>query len=162
MRGNVQKVPDRTVPPEVTIMPKQDEILVAPCGMNCAYCAAYLNYKYGGKPDELHGSRGGCSGCRPRDKSCAFLKKKCDLLRKKKIQFCYECKDFPCEQLLKLDSRYEKKGWDVSFSGNNKRIKEIGLDAFIKEQKKKWSCPKCSGPISIHEKKCYKCGEIYA
>jgi len=117
-------------------MNKIDDTLIAPCGMNCAHCTLYLNYKYSGKPDELHGLKGGCSGCRPRDKKCAFVKQKCELLRKKKIQFCYECKNFPCEQILKLDKRYEKKGWDVSFSGNNRRIKKIGLKKFIKEQEK--------------------------
>jgi len=129
------------------------ENLIAPCGMDCSHCTAFLNYKYSQKGR----LRGKCEGCRPRDKKCAFLKQRCDLLKNKKVQFCYECKDFPCEQLLKLDKRYEKKGWDVSFSGNNKRIKKVGLKQFIKEQKKKFECPKCGGPVSIHEGICYKC-----
>lgn len=136
-----------------------DNDLIAPCGMDCRHCQAFLNYRVANKPDELHGIKGGCSGCRPRDKKCAFLKQRCELLRKKKIDFCYECPDFPCENLKKLDQRYEKKGWDVSFSGNNQRIKEIGLEKFIKEQDKKWTCKECGGPISIHEKKCYDCGK---
>lgn len=69
--------------------------LIAPCGINCAHCTNYLNYKYGGKPDELHRLKGGCSGCRPRDKSCAFVKKRCELLRKKKYNFVTNAKISP-------------------------------------------------------------------
>jgi competence CoiA-like predicted nuclease len=86
------------------------------------------------------------------------LKQRCELLKNKKVQFCYECSDFPCENLQKLDKRYEKKGWDVSFSDNNRRIKEIGLEKFIKEQEEKWTCPVCKGPISVHGGQCINCG----
>lgn len=98
-----------------------------------------------------------CKGCRPRNKQCAFLKKRCNLLKNKKIEFCFECQDFPCKNLLKLDERYKKRGWDVSFSGNNRRIKEVGLVKFIEEQEKKFQCPKCGGTISVHDNKCYDC-----
>lgn len=137
-------------------MDKIEEILIAPCGMNCSYCSAYLNYKYGQKGK----LRGKCSGCLPSDKHCAFLKQRCELLKNKKIRFCFECNNFPCEQLLKLDRRYRKKHWLVSFSGNNRRIQEVGLGQFIKEQNKKWSCRKCKGPVSIQERECYQCGDI--
>jgi hypothetical protein len=132
--------------------------LIAPCGMNCAHCQLYLNYRYRNEKPELHGLKGGCQGCRPRDKRCGFLKQRCELLKNKKVQFCYECSDFPCENLQKLDKRYEKKGWDVSFSDNNRRIKEIGLEKFIKEQEEKWTCPVCKGPISVHGGQCINCG----
>lgn len=134
-------------------MVKFDESLIAPCGINCGTCEAYLIHLNGAERNRYRG----CKGCRSRNKQCAFLKGHCSLLAKGKFKFCYECKKFPCEQLLKLDKRYEKKGWDVSFSGNNKRIKEIGLEKFIKEQEKKFTCPKCGGTICVHLNACYGC-----
>lgn len=136
-------------------MTKFDENLIAPCGMNCGVCEGHLIYLKGIKRNGY----GGCKGCRARDKQCAFLKGHCPQLAKGKLNFCYECKKFPCEQLLKLDKRYEKKGWDVSFSENNKRIKEIGLKKFIKEQEKKFICTKCGGTICVHLNACYNCGK---
>ncbi|NIM46551.1 MAG: DUF3795 domain-containing protein [Candidatus Aenigmarchaeota archaeon] len=138
---------------------KFDKNLVAPCGINCAYCLAYLNYSKSPDKNDVFKFKGKyCSGCIPRDKHCGFLKQRCFNLKNKKVRFCYECAKFPCENLQKLDKRYEKKGWNNSFSGNNKRIKEVGIERFIEEQNKKFRCPKCSGPIYIQGGKCYDCG----
>lgn len=133
---------------------KFNENLIAPCGMNCGVCEAYLIHLKGVKRNGY----GGCKGCRVRNKQCAFLKGHCLSLAKGKFNFCYECKKFPCEQLLKLDKRYAGKDWEVSFSGNNKRIKKVGLEKFIKEQEKKFTCPKCGGTICVHLNACYNCG----
>jgi competence CoiA-like predicted nuclease len=74
------------------------------------------------------------------------------------VDFCYQCPDFPCEQIKKLNNRYEKRGYGMNFTENNLRIKEIGLKKFKEEQNKKYSCPECGGEVSIHEKICYVCG----
>jgi hypothetical protein len=77
--------------------------LIAPCGMNCALCSGYLALRH---EITRQGSRMPyCEGCRPRDKKCAFLKKRRELLRNK-VQFCFECQDVPCERLIKIDTRY--------------------------------------------------------
>ena len=131
-----------------------DRDLVAPCGMNCRYCEAHLMHMRGRTRNRYRG----CAGCRPRNKNCAFIKKRCDKLQKQEIVFCYECDAFPCEQLLKLEKRYQDRGWDCSVVVNNERIREIGLDAFIKEQKKHFTCPKCGGDFCIHSGECYDCG----
>ncbi len=134
--------------------PKFDQELIASCGMNCGVCVAYLNFSHGTKKGKYKVQ---CKGCRPRDKHCAFFKQRCNLLKNKKVEFCFECKDFPCKQLLKFDEKYKKRGWDVSFSENNKRIKKVGLKKFIKEQENKFQCSKCGGTISVHDNKCYDC-----
>ncbi len=69
------------------------ENLVAPCGMNCAVCAAYLALKYEVRSKGINMAY--CTGCRPRDMQCAFLKKHCEPLLTGKVQYCYECPDFP-------------------------------------------------------------------
>ena len=87
---------------------KEDNItkidLIAPCGMNCAICANYLAYQNDIKSNGVRIPY--CSGCRPRDKKCAFLKKKCESLIKNKVEFCYKCKNCPCDNLKTIDKRY--------------------------------------------------------
>jgi len=84
--------------------------LIAPCGMNCGICSSYLAYK-----NKIRGEGfPNCTGCRERNKKCAFLKKRCkdDLkLLKGEIQFCFECSFYPCENLTGLDNRYKAKIW---------------------------------------------------
>jgi predicted RNA-binding Zn-ribbon protein involved in translation (DUF1610 family) len=42
-------------------------------------------------------------------------------------------------------------------SSNLKRIKKIGIQKFLKEQKTRWQCPKCSGTIKFYHYKCSEC-----
>ena len=78
--------------------------LIAPCGMNCGACSAYLAFKFDVKKEGVRMPY--CIGCRPREKNCTFLMKKCDHLLSKKVNYCYECKDFPCGRLKRIDRRY--------------------------------------------------------
>jgi len=81
--------------------------LIAPCGMNCGICSAYLAYKNNISRKVVSN----CMGCRARNKQCAFLKKKCrdDLkLLKGEIEFCFECGYFPCENLVNWIKIIEK------------------------------------------------------
>jgi len=125
--------------------------LIAPCGMNCGICIGFFGYTMNGKIRKIT-----CIGCKPRNKSCAFLKKHCNKLLKKEIEYCYECKDFPCKYLEALDKRYREK-YDMSMIENLNFIKEKGIERFLEQQKEKYTCPKCGGIICVHNKKCYSC-----
>ena len=127
--------------------------LIAPCGMNCRICLGYFGYTTTGKKRKMK-----CIGCKPRDKSCAFLKKYCKKLTKKEVDYCYECSDFPCSHLEKLDKVYRKR-YNMSMIKNLKDIKKYGMDKFLKEQQAKYKCPKCNGVICVHNGKCYSCGK---
>lgn len=130
------------------------EKLIAPCGMNCRICIGFLGYTMNGKKRKIK-----CIGCKPRDKSCAFLKKFCKKLTKKEIEYCYECIDFPCIHLEKLDQSYQKR-FKMSMIGNLRMIKKQGMDAFLKEQEKKYKCPECGEIICVHNGKCYSCDTL--
>ena len=125
--------------------------MIAPCGMNCYLCIMYYGYVIGGKKSKIK-----CIGCRARDKSCAFVKKGCELLTKKEVEYCYGCSIFPCEKLKKLDKRYKER-YDMSMIENLKFIKKHGMKKFLTEQRKKYKCPDCGGVICVHDKKCYSC-----
>ena len=131
--------------------------LVAPCGMNCNVCSAYLAFSSG--IPKKRGKINHCKGCLPREKNCAFLKKHCSKIGDGKLRFCFECSTFPCERLEKIDARYRER-YGISFIENLKEIEKKGVDGFLRVQKKVFECDKCGGTISVHNGKCYGCEEI--
>lgn len=131
-----------------------DKELIAPCGANCAVCSGYLALKYKIKEKGIRMAY--CAGCRPRGKQCAFLKKKCMPLLNNKIEFCYECKDFPCSRLKHISDRYQKL-FRTSFIGNLEFIEKSGVEKFLKSQEEKWRCKRCGGTICCHNDLCFVC-----
>ena len=129
--------------------------LIAPCGMNCAVCSGYLALRHAVKSKGI--GMPYCEGCRPRDKTYAFLKKRCEPLLNNKVKFCYECKDFPCERLEHLDKRY-RTNFRMSMIENLKYIKKNGVSEFLEKEKEKWKCPECGGVICCHNGICFDCG----
>jgi Protein of unknown function (DUF3795) len=133
---------------------KIDEALIAPCGMNCGVCSGYLALKYDVKSKGIRMSY--CAGCRPRDKKCAFLKKRCQILLKGQVEYCYECQDFPCQRLRDIDQRY-KTLYRMSMIENLEYIRAKGIGQFLVKERKKWQCPECGGVISCHNGLCFNC-----
>jgi len=129
--------------------------LIAPCGMNCALCSRYLAYRFDIRSKGINMAY--CSGCRERNRICALLKKNCELLLNNKIQYCFECKDFPCNGLHHLDERY-KKNYRMSEIDNLNFIMDIGDDSFLKQQKKDWKCNDCGDVVCCHNGICFNCG----
>lgn len=130
------------------------EELVAPCGMNCNICAAYLAYTHDLKAKGLRMMY--CTGCRPRDKPCAFLKKQCSTLRNGEVMYCYECPTFPCDRLSAIDRRYRTQ-FRMSEVENLHRIRDGGIGPFLKAEEEKWRCPVCGGVVSCHNGLCFDC-----
>jgi hypothetical protein len=131
-----------------------EEILIAPCGMNCALCSNYLSMKNDLRRTGIMKTY--CTGCRPRGKNCAFMKKSCELLGEGKVQYCFECEEFPCRRLQHLDKRYRTK-YHMSMIDNLKCIKEQGMQEFLEKEAEKWKCPECGGVICCHNGFCYTC-----
>jgi len=128
--------------------------LIAPCGMNCATCSNYLALINDVRAKGVKLPY--CKGCRPRNKQCSFIKKKCEKLLNQDVEFCYECEDFPCDNLRKLEKGYITR-YRTSMVENLTFIKEHGLAEFLENQKEKWQCPDCGGIICCHNGICYSC-----
>ena len=125
--------------------------LIAPCGMNCGICFAYLREK------------NKCAGCRGDDANKPITRvrckiKQCAVFQKGKAKYCFECGEFPCENLNKLDKRY-RKNYDMSMVENLEFIQSKGLKKFEKQQNEKYSCV-CGGTVCVHNNTCYRCGTI--
>jgi hypothetical protein len=108
---------------------RMDAELVAPCGMNCALCAGYLASSSG--VPKKGGKVSRCAGCRPRDKQCAFIRKRCVRLARKEIDFCFECGEMPCPDLLRMDNLYRTK-YGMSLVSNLEFLRAKGMTAFLR------------------------------
>ncbi len=128
--------------------------LIAPCGMNCSVCSSYLAHKYDIRHKGVRMPY--CAGCRVRDKKCAFLKKRCDLLMNREVRFCYECRSFPCKNLERIDARYQRH-YRTSLIENLICIKQHSLAAFMERENAKWQCTQCEAALCCHNGICYHC-----
>ena len=134
-----------------------NEALIAPCGMNCAICSNYLAFV-----NNLNKSQ--CAGCRTSNKKCTYLFEKCSgmnhsLEGNAKASFCFECEQYPCKDLKRMDRRY-RENYGISVIENLGRIQNNGLTAFVAEQYHEHSCSTCGAMVSIHNKKCFACNSI--
>jgi len=127
--------------------------LIAPCGMNCRLCRAYLREK------------NACPGCRaddgPKPKTRVMCKiKTCVLMAENKIKYCFDCHSFPCKNLKHLDDRYRTK-YGMSMIDNLENIKRSGIGYFVRQEKEKWTCSKCGEVICVHKENCIFCGNLW-
>lgn len=123
--------------------------MIAPCGMNCGTCIAYLRDK------------NKCCGCRftAEDKpvtrqNCVVVN--CIFLKRTTSGFCYDCEMFPCKRIKQLDKRYQTK-YRTSFIQNLETIKEKGITAFLANETIRWTCPDCGSNLSCHRNYCLVC-----
>jgi hypothetical protein len=124
--------------------------LVAPCGIFCGACYAFLRDK------------NKCPGCRSdskiKPKSCINCRKaNCEYLVKSESGFCYECEQFPCAMIKQIDKRYRIK-YNTHLINNLLFIKEKGIDNFLLLEQKRRTCNNCGSIISIHRNNCTNCG----
>jgi hypothetical protein len=125
--------------------------LIAPCGLNCGICHAYLREK------------NSCPGCYSVDENrwvsiARCIIRKCETIKLNESGFCYECEKYPCKRMKQLDKRYSSR-YGVSNLKNLEYIRENGLPAFNEKEKVQWSCPQCGGTICVHKGYCLTCGK---
>jgi len=138
------------MPTAATQIQAKNPAIVAPCGINCSLCRAYMR------------DRDPCPGCRGGDASksnacltCAI--RSCSELAAGNHRFCFSCDKFPCEELSHLDHRYRTQ-YGVSVIDNLIRIKVSGVKEFIAEEAAEWSCPECGSQLCMHRPQCPHCG----
>ncbi len=124
--------------------------IIAPCGMNCGICLAYLREK------------NKCPGCRVSDlckpvsrSQCKI--KNCPTFKNPRSKFCFACGTFPCDRLKHLDKRYRTK-YKMSMIENLEHIKKLGIKKFVAEEKSRWACSECGGMVCVHKGYCLGCG----
>lgn len=130
------------------------EKMIAPCGLDCSLCSA------------AHLKENPCRGCLgPDENKPEFCAKECKVIQCEKrfshdYQFCDECKEFPCDYLVKLENRYMTEyPLKESPLANLRFIREKGMAAFLHQEKDLWTCKVCGGVISVHNGICSNCGK---
>jgi hypothetical protein len=128
-------------------------ILIAPCGMNCRLCLAYMRDKKS------------CPGCRGDDenksKSCvSCLIKNCGKLAQAGVKYCFGCDSFPCARLKHLDKRYRTK-YGMSMIDNLLNIRTFGIHQFVRNEQERWTCPECGQLICVHRPHCLSCRRVW-
>ena len=127
--------------------------MIAPCGLDCSLCRF------------AHAKEKPCLGCNvDSDSKPAFCASWCKIIPCEKrvkngYEFCDECPDYPCEDMMERETRYTTAyPLKESPMQNLKDIRTMGMEAFLEQQRKRFTCAKCGGPICIHNGICRDCG----
>lgn len=154
--------------------------LAAVCGTYCGACPAYIaknssdeqrkmrlqkrNSSGPLKPDKaipdprwMDGLL--CDGCLS-DGQIAFHCQRCAMklctAEKQDVTRCSECKELPCFRITNMINTGLLHR--AEYLPNLEKIREIGVEEWIKYEEKRWSCPQCGQPISWYDAECVSCG----
>ena len=126
---------------------------VAPCGIFCRACPSFNKSCLGCASDNRNQKRKSKWSCKIRQ--CCY--------EKKQIDYCAFCEEAPCTILNKKlisshkgDERFEYRH---EIPDNLSQIKQLGIDEFITEKKKDFTCPNCGGMICFYHYRCAQCSE---
>lgn len=131
------------------------------CGLYCGACKIYLVNKKGlveetarewkMNPEDLY-----CNGCKT-EKTSVFCRdcqiKLCS--ESKRVDYCYQCEKFPCEILVNF--RNDENPHHSIVLHNLRKLKEKGINNWLKEQEIRWSCSECGEKYSWYDNKCSNC-----
>jgi hypothetical protein len=126
---------------------------LAPCGVWCGACPSFQKTCLGCASDDHHQKRTSKWACKIR--VCAY--------EKEGVDFCMNCKDFPCR--THLSRLVESHPEDPRFfyrhevPDNFKKLKELGQDSYMLYQQERYTCGKCAGKIHFYHYTCSQCGQ---
>jgi hypothetical protein len=134
------------------------------CGIHCENCPVYRLYRDGSEPEKFQLAfttrcsidQLRCEGCRTGER---FVMSKFCMFRRcakgRGLEACAFCADYPCETLTAYyeeDTSSRKDALE-----NSRRIREIGIDAWLEEAGRKWRCGKCGAPLVAGTDHCRAC-----
>jgi hypothetical protein len=131
------------------------------CGDYCGACPNMVASEAATKHADLK-----CYGCkrtRPNGKKPGCQIRACAI--QKGVQHCAACKEYPCKKLRDYHTRSrskndkDKPGYTWLAAYNLERIKAVGVEKWLAEQRERWSCPKCKTHFSWKDETCPKCHE---
>lgn len=110
------------------------------CGIYCGAC-----------------STPGCNGCKIINEN--HWSPDCEIIKcahTKEVDACPFCSEHPCDKIMQAEK--DEYVHHKTILPNGERIKEIGLDAWLKEQEDRWSCKQCGKRYTWFESNCRSCG----
>ena len=134
------------------------DALLGYCGLYCGGCPSYQNTK-NYKPIDYKKEKKyeSCEGC-----NSGFLASWCaqceikDCARSKNIRVCLDCNEFPCEKMASFinDKKYP---YHKEVEAKMKSYKELGLEKWLAEQEKEYTCKNCGTEFNFFQKTCENC-----
>ena len=141
--------------------------LLAPCGLYCGVCAVYIAHKENNTKFKQRivsvypftESIGDiqCTGCLSDGvvfeycKSCSI--KTCT--KKKKIEGCHQCDEFPCRHIANFVMPVGKKVILRAIP----EWKSVGTQKWVENETARYKCPECGNTLFRGAKRCNKCKE---
>lgn len=131
------------------------------CGIYCGACDVLMANEKGEvekmakewkmKPEDIK-----CFGCKTETNSIYCVDCGIKLCAEdKKVEFCFECKEFPCSRITAF--RNDEHPHHSIVLKNLKIIRENGVEKWLVEQKKRWCCSNCGERFCWYDKTCKKC-----
>jgi hypothetical protein len=122
------------------------------CGLYCGACPNALQSRVAKDAKDVK-----CLGCR--SEAAAPWCGKCEIkecAKTRNLESCGLCGEYPCAKLKPF--HFNGKDYRLLAAANCDRIKQAGYETWLKEQKKRWRCPKCEARFSWSDEKCPACG----
>ena len=116
------------------------EEMIAPCGLDCGVCEAYLSKENPAIRDFLI-SKGfpekdlPCTGCRNREGAIPITNEPCctyECAKKKGHQLCSECLEFPCNKIAPAADKANMLPHNIKVM-NLATIKHHGINKFLEK-----------------------------
>lgn len=123
---------------------KPDENTAGICGLFCGTCPMYPAHCHGCLSDKLAPH---CRVCPNGFRECA---------RERGVTWCFECGEFPCARLEEFLNTHWENGIShhAGVIENLKRMKAMGVAAWVEEEMAKTQCPQCGNLIPWNRHDC--------
>jgi hypothetical protein len=146
--------------------------LVAVCGLYCGACTIYRVTRDENEEKLEDFARGLtartgkdfsvddvlCDGCLGKGRLDLWCRN-CQIRLCKKLQSgrvrCSDCNEFPCTRLT--DFRDDGMKHHIEITENLEHIQRIGIEAWAKQEEKRWTCPRCKAILSWYDASCPTC-----
>ena len=156
------------------------EDLAAACGTYCGACPAYiakhgkdeqikmrLHKRFSSGPKALNGIPPSnwmdgllCDGCFSGGMLAAHCQncviRKC-AAKKQDDSRCSDCEELPCYRITNMINTGLLHR--AEYLPNLEKIREMGVQEWVKSEEERWRCPQCGLPMSWYDAECSGCGE---
>ncbi|MBN1319549.1 MAG: DUF3795 domain-containing protein [Thermoleophilia bacterium] len=167
---------------ELKVTDTAKEHLAAACGTYCGACPAYIakhsedeqtdrKTETGSSSDQTKALKNVppsdwmdgllCDGCLSGGRlanHCQTCEIRLCAAGKQSDSRCSVCEELPCYRITNLMRMGDYLHRD-EYLPNLKKIRELGVKEWVKNEEERWRCRQCGLPMSWYDAKCARCGE---
>jgi hypothetical protein len=155
--------------------------LAAVCGTYCGACPAYIAKHSGDEQIKMRLQKRSspppmkaqktipdprwmdgilCDGCLSGGQiasHCQHCAIKACAANKQNVIRCSDCKELPCYRITNMINTGLLHR--AEYLPNLEKIREMGVQEWVKYEEERWRCPRCGLPMSWYDAECIGCGE---